>query len=604
MSINKICIPLLATAVLLFSAVSFAGKNAHAIAYCGHEDDNHDGVEFRHYAGKHIHWKAKEGYWKSPIRFKILGFNDFHGALEQRSLSGRPVGGAAVLAAYFEAEAAAAENGAILVHAGDHVGATPPISALLQDEPSIDFLNMLANKHCRGNKPLPTSLLFNKQCNIVGTLGNHEFDEGVDEMLRLIRGGNHANGPFLDDPFKGAAFPYVSANVVYEESGKPVLPPFTIVEVKGKRIAFIGAVLQQTPSIVTPTGVAGVQFLDEADSINKYVRVLKRMGIRAIVVTIHQGAGQTSFGGETGEQPTPLGGAIGDIVNRLNDEVDIVITGHAHGFTNQLVENQNGKVILVTQAFSASTAYADIDVTLDKKTGDIIEKSAEIVTTWADEGPGLTPKNAVTNMVAEAAARVAPLVSRVVGEASAELTRTESPAGESALGNLIADAQKAAMNTDIAFMNPGGIRDNLNAGEVTWGELFSIQPFNNDLVRMELTGEQILTLLNQQWSGANSVSPRILKSSGISYTWDASLPAENRVVVNSVTIGGSPLTLGAIYSVTVNSFIAAGGDNFTLLTSGTNRVIGPVDLDALVDYVEALPQPFSAAIEGRIQRLN
>lgn len=585
-------------ATLLLAGAMHATANTEQtethMSYCGHEE--HDSMSLRHEAAKRISWKMRDFDKSRDVSFKILGFNDFHGAIEQRSLFGRPVGGAAVLASYFAAEAAESDNGAIIVHAGDQVGATPPVSALLQDEPAIQFLNMVSNEYCK------TYFTLHPKCNVIGTLGNHEFDEGIDEMLRLIKGGNHANGPFLDENYKGADFPYVSANVVYADSGRYVLPPFVIKRIGGVKVGFIGAVLKETPTIVTPIGVAGVEFLDEAESINKLVPVLKFLGVRSIVVTIHQGTRQASFSGPTSEEPQELGSAIGDIVSKLDDEIDIVVSGHAHGFTNQLVENQNGKAILVTQAYSSGTAYADIDVTVDRFTGDVVAKSSEILTTWADEGPGLTPNEGIAEMVAAAAERVQPLVERVIGTAANAITRTENTAGESALGNLIADAQRASTGTDVSFMNPGGIRADLEAGETTWGELFTIQPFGNDLTTMELTGAQIIALLNQQWSGGNESSPRILKTSGIEYTWDASLPANERVV--NASIGGVAVGMDSVYSVTVNSFIAAGGDNFTVLTEGTNRVIGQVDLDALVDYIQSLTQPFTAEVEGRIQRLN
>lgn len=601
-----------------FAGASLASTHDEARAVCGHV--HHDNPELRAQAATRTYWQhpraANPEAW---VRFKILGFNDFHGQLQARTLFGRPAGGAAVLASYFQAEAAESENGAIIVHAGDHVGATPPISALLQDEPSISFLNLLANKYCtvakeHGHKEdkrkahghaSRADKRFHPRCNIVGTLGNHEFDEGVGEMLRLINGGIHVNGPFMDENYAGASFPYVSANVVDAETGKPILPPYVIKQVRGQPIAFIGAVLKATPTIVTPTGVAGVKFLDEAQAINRYIPELKRKGVRAIVVTIHQGTRQSSYSGATSTEPTDIGGDIGPIVQQLDDEIDIVIAGHWHQFTNALMNNQNGKPILVTQAFSSSTAYGDIDVAIDPASKDIVMKSAEIVTTWGDEGPGLTPDAAVTALVTEAAAAVEPLVNRVIGTASADILRAENSAGESALGNLIADAQRVAMGTDIAFMNPGGIRADLFAGEVTWGELFTIQPFNNDLVRMDLSGQQIVDLLNQQWAGQPFA--RIMKPSGIRYSWndgdgDAATLADNRVVVGSILVGGNPLDLAAIYSVTVNSFMAAGGDNFSVLPQGTNRVIGPVDLDALVTYIQGLSQPFSYNVEGRIQR--
>lgn len=593
---------MLASVLLLSSA---AVLHASEISLCTHEDhDGHDDLEVRTHASARTHWRDEHAANpQSWIRFKILGFNDFHGQLEPRRVGSRLAGGAAVLASYLQNAADTAPNGALIVHAGDHVGASPPISALLQDEPSITFLNILTNKYCRSEEQDDDDDYreFDPRCNIVGTLGNHEFDEGVTEMLRLINGGNSPKGPFLDPTFSGAKFPYINANVVNTKTNKPILPPYVIKKIKGAKIAFIGAVLKETPTIVTPTGVAGVTFLDEADAINSYIPEIKKQGVRAIVVTIHQGTRQNTYSGPTQDSPVMLEGAIGNIISRLDDEIDIVISGHAHSFTNALMPNQHGKLILVTQAFSFSTAYDDIDVAIDPKTKDIVEKSAAIITTWTNEGPGLTPNTQVAKLVSDAATVVAPLVNRVVGTSTAAITRTENTAGESALGNLIADAQRAAMQTDFAFMNPGGIRDDLNAGEVTWGELFTIQPFNNDLVRMNLSGAQIITLLNQQW--LNQPFTRILKTSGLNYTWDNNLPVGNRIV--AVTrLDGTPLDISTTYSVTVNSFIAAGGDNFTVLLQGTNRVVGPVDMDALVTYVEGLTQPFSAAIESRIIRLN
>jgi 5'-nucleotidase len=207
----------------------------------------------------------------------------------------------------------------------------------------------------------------------------------------------------------------------------------------------------------------------------------------------------------------------------------------------------------------------------------------------------------VAELVAAADARVAPLVNQVVGVASTALTRTENAAGESALGNLIADAQRASGGDAFAFMNPGGIRNDLDAGEVTWGELFAIQPFANDLVSLDVTGAQIKQLLEQQWQG--QTAPKILKTSGLTYTWDAARPIGDRVI-SMVDGAGVALIPTATYRATVNNFLAAGGDGFTVLTSGSNAVVGAVDLDALVDYIETLTQPFTAQVEGRILRVN
>jgi 5'-nucleotidase len=348
--------------------------------------------------------------------------------------------------------------------------------------------------------------------------------------------------------------------------------------------------------------VAGISFLDEADAINRYVVQLKEKGVRSIVVLIHQGGRQTTYQGPTQAGSSVVNGPdVQDIVHRLDDEVDAVVSGHAHSFTNALLKNHNGKEILLTQAFSASTAYTDITLEIDHTSRNVVTKSASIITTFADAGPGLTPDSEVAQLVTQAEQAVAPLVNQVIGQAASDILQAENPAGESALGNLIADAQRAAVQADLAFMNPGGIRADIRAGEVTWGELFAVQPFGNSLVRMNLTGQQVYDLLNQQWAPPQPF-PRILKTSGLTYTWDNDRPASDRVV--EIRKNGILLDRSASCSVVVNSFLAAGGDNFTVLLQGTNPVGGPVDLDALIVYLQTLTQPFSVAIEDRITRLN
>ncbi len=594
-------IPHFVVALFLLLVIALVPFALLAEPHQGHDhSEDEDDAPQRAQAAERVEWRAAGV--ADTLRVKLLAINDFHGQLSAgRRVANRPVGSAAVLASYLRSAQAGLEGQTIFVHAGDHVGATPPASALLQDEPAIAFLNQLANDHCRyPERERDERAEWHPKCNLVGTLGNHEFDEGVAEMQRLLNGGNHANGPFLEDPWRGARFPYVSANVVDAVTGKPILPPYVIKKIDGMPIAFIGAVLRATPTIVTPSGVAGVRFLDEADAINAYIPELRRMNVRAIVVLIHQGGRQNTYSGATVPGAPAVTGDIVDIVTRLHDEVDVVVSGHWHSFTNALLNNRNGKPILVTQAFSSGTAYGDIDLEISRASRDVVAKSAAIVTTWADEGPGLAPDVEAAQLTAAAEARVAPLVNQVIGIAARDITRSENAAGESALGNLIADAQRAALNTDFAFMNPGGIRADLAAGEVTWGELFTVQPFGNSLVKMDLTGQQVYDLLNQQWAGQPFA--RILKTSGLTYVWDNSLPAGSRVL--AVYQNGAPISKAATYSVTVNSFLADGGDNFSVLRNGTNRVGGPVDLDALIDYIRSLPQPFAAAIESRIQRIN
>jgi 5'-nucleotidase len=591
--------------LLLSFAIALSPPTLLAEPHQGHDhSEDEDGAPQRAHAAERVEWRAAGV--ADTLHVKLLAINDLHGQLSAgRFVAGRPVGSAPVLAAWLKSAQAGREEQTILVHAGDHVGATPPGSALLQDEPAISFLNQLANDHCRypereRNHERDERSEWNAKCNLVGTLGNHEFDEGVTEMQRLLNGGNHANGPFLEDPWRGARFPYVSANVVDAATGKPILPAYVIKKIDGLPIAFIGAVLKATPTIVTPSGVAGVRFLDEADAINAYIPELRRKNVRAIVVLIHQGGQQNTYSGATVPGAPAVTGDIVDIIARLHDEVDVVVSGHWHSFTNAILNNQNGQPILVTQAFSSGTAYGDIEIEISRASRDVVAKSAAIVTTWADTGAGLAPDAAAAQLTAAAETKVAPLVNQVIGISAVDITRTENASGESALGNLIADAQRAALGTDFAFMNPGGIRADVAAGEVSWGELFTVQPFGNSLVKMDLTGQQVYDLLNQQWAGQPFA--RILKTSGLTYVWDNAMPAGSRVL--AVNKNGAPIDKTATYSVTVNSFLADGGDNFTVLRNGSGRVGGPVDLDALIDYIKAIPQPFSAAVEARIQRIN
>ena len=535
------------------------------------------------------------------LKVKLLGINDFHGQLSAGKLvGGRPVGSAGVLSAYLKTAQVGIESQTLIVHAGDHVGASPAASALLQDEPSIQWLNLLANAACTyGDKA-------NAACNIVGTLGNHEFDEGKSELLRLLNGGNHVSGPFLEDPYQGARFPYVSANVVDEVTNRPILPPYVIKRVQGVPIAFVGAVLEATPTIVTPSGVAGLKFLDEADAANSYVPEIKALGVKAIVLLIHQGGTQASYTTSTNTALTNAalnGPDILDVVTRLDSEFDVVISGHSHSFTNVLATNNQGKKILVTQAFSASTAYDDIDLTIDPVGKDIVTKSAKIVTTFADQAPGNAPDPAAAALTAAAEARVAPLVTQVVGFTAASYTRDQNAAGESALGDIIADSQNLAEGTQFAFMNPGGIRADLvvaaGGANITWNDLFTIQPFGNTLVKMNLTGAQIKALLEQQWQPTIT---RFLQISGLGYTWNAALPVGGRIV-EVHDAAGVTLNPTAIYSITCNNFLAGGGDGFTTFVGGTNQIGGPVDLDAIIDYTEH-HNPLPAPVTGRIVRLN
>lgn len=521
-------------------------------------------------------------------KVRILAINDFHGQITAgRKVNGRPAGSAPVLAAYLKNAAQGMENNTFIVHAGDLVGSSPPESSLLQDEPTIQFFNLLGNQYCRHENPM------HERCNLVGTVGNHEFDEGLDELIRLYEGGNHLDGPFLEDPWEGATFPHVCANVV-DEYGRPVLPPFVIKTVKHTRIAFIGAVLKETNTIVTASGVAGLCFIDETEAVNEQVARLKGMGVETIIVVIHQGGTQDLTTGE-------VSGDIVSIVKALDSEVDVVVTGHWHKYTNTLITNDEGADILITQSWAKGTAFAEIDLVIDRSSGDVISKTAEIITAWADEGPGVEPNLQVGRLVEDAMAFTEPMTGEVIGYAVDLINRSQNDAGESALGNLIADVQRATMATDFAFMNPGGIRNDLDGGEITWGELYEVQPFNNYLITMELTGQQIYDLLNQQFAPYQPYD-RILQVSGLTYTWDGNGPVNDLVV--EVRKDGVPIDRNATYSVAVNSFIAEGGDLFTVLLDGVNQQVGPIDLDALIRYIQSSGQPVNGRIDGRIERVQ
>ncbi|HKP63847.1 MAG TPA: bifunctional metallophosphatase/5'-nucleotidase [Polyangiales bacterium] len=532
--------------------------------------------------------------WAEEVRVKLLGLNDFHGQLSPRREAGRPIGGAAVLVSYLKAAAAGAEN-VFFVHAGDHVGASPANSSLLQDEPSISMLNLLANPSCvygRSRQP---------KCNVIGTFGNHEFDEGQSELMRLIKGGDHPSGPFLEPHWRGARFGYVNANVVQTKSRLPLVDPFTVQRVPGAAIGFIGAVLRGAPAVVTPSGVAKLTFLDEAESINRAVKQLKQSGVRAIVVLIHQGLEQEPYLGPTRSNLAVPTGALAEILPKLDGEVDVVVSGHTHEFTNVLMPNAHGIPILVTQGFYAGMGFHEIDLVIDKRSGDVVSKNARIVSTWGDDGPGLTPDAEAAALVAQADARVADKVNIAIGSAAAAIRRKQNDAGESALGNLIADALRATMGSDFAIINPGGIRADFDAGPVSWGQVFTVQPFRNKLIELTLTGQQLYDLLNQQWGGEQPAGGRMLQISGFGYTWDSSVPEGGQRVLEVHDARGK-ISREASYRLTANAFLAEGGDGFRVLTSGTYPRGGGIDLDVLAAYLKNLPQPFNARIEGRIQR--
>ncbi len=550
-----------------------------------------DSARLRRLAAERITWRDPAVTAADPKqRVKLLGFNDLHGWLtEDVEIEGRRAGGGAVLASYLEA--AAAKDSALIVHAGDLVGASPPAAALHKDEPVIAFMNLLANEHCKG-RGAPDS-----RCNVVAGLGNHELDEGRDELMRLLDGGNSSEGPFLEDPYRGARFPMLGANVVDEATGRPMLPAQTVITLGEVRVGVIGAVLPDAARYLMPSGISSLRFEPVAASVNRVVEALERQRVRAVVLLLHDGGFQRfPYDRRCGREQ--LIGPLFDIVGELDEEIDVVISGHSHSGLNMFLPNRGGRPVLVTQAFNYGTAFADIDLTIDMTTGDIAAVSSAIITTWADTGPGRTPDPEAMALMKRAADAVQEKTGRVIAEAAEDITRLVSPDGESPLGNLIADAERRAADTDIAFVNPSWVRTDIEAGPVTWGDLFVVHPFGNQLVRLEMTGRQLLALLNQQDLPSNL--ERTLQVSGLSYTWDPARPKSDRIV--EAAVNGAPLEPEGRYTVAVNEFLAEGGERYSLFTEARRLGEGPKDIDALARYLESI-RTLRPITDHRIRRV-
>jgi 5'-nucleotidase len=540
------------------------------------------------------------GHRPPPVQVQVLGLNDFHGNLEPPAgssgrIEGIDAGGAAYLATHVAALEATNPDNTVVVSAGDLVGASPLLSALFHDEPTVEAMNEIGLD--------------------INAVGNHEFDEGTDELLRLQEGGCHPTDGCLDgDDFAGADFEFLAANVVSQDTGDTLFPSVSVQRFEANaKVAFIGMTLEGTPTIVTPEGVAGFDFLDEADTANAVVDHLERRGIDNIIVLLHEG-GVATGGGYNGCDG--ISGPIVDIVDRLDDEVDAVISGHTHQAYNCVIDG-----IPVTSASSFGRLVTDMDLTIDRRSKDItsISVNNQIVTR---DVPAASP---ITALIDRYKAISDPLADRVIGSITADITRTQNAAGESALGDVIADSQLAATTPPelggavAAFMNPGGIRTDLlfaasgaeGDGNVTYEEAFTVQPFGNSLVTMTLTGAQIDQMLEQQFCGGNAAAPRVLQpSAGLTYTYSgaaigaADCATADAVDAATIAIGGVPVDPAGTYRVTVNSFLATGGDNFAVLNEGTDHLGGAVDLDALEDFLTAAPGGVAPGPQDRITRIG
>lgn len=596
-------------------ALCLLGGSTAAAAVLAQSAGSLSEIERREQAATLVSWVSPEGGAGLAARIRLVTFNDFHGRLEARqTLAGnpgeppRPVGGAAVLKAWIDSLVARDPKRTVLIAGGDQIGASPPLSALLQDEPTFAFLNHLPLGKCPPLKrrPIPAQPLAT-DCRMVATVGNHEFDEGTAELERMFYGGAHARGPMLERKYPATRVPFIAANVVRGTTGESLLPRSVVMTIDGVRVGIVAAVTAETPAIVPFGVIADLQFLPEVTAVNAEVAKLQAMGVHAIVVVLHEGMNQYTPPLQAVLDSPDVSGRLLGLLKGLDPEVDVVVSGHTHKFTNALVHGTGTKPLLVTQAYMYGTAVGEIELLVNRVSGEVVAKRSRILTTWGDTGPGLEPDRKVQKEVDLAHDRVAPIGARVFGQAAVPVVRTAARSGESAMGNLVADAQRAAAGADIAFMNAGGLRADLDSGPVTWEDLFSIQPFGNNVMRMRMTGAQVRRLLEQQWNpndppGRIDIG-RMLKVSGLHYSWDGRLPCGARVVDMALD-DGRPLDADATYTVAASDFIANGGDFYTAFGDSTDRSVVGVDLDALVRWVQQHAARVEATIEGRITRLD
>jgi len=551
------------------------------------------------------------------MQITLLGLNDLHGHLQPPGLSLNaagadqppdPVaaGGAAYLASLVAAERAAHPHVAV-VAAGDLIGASPLLSSLFLDEPTIEALNLIGLDFA--------------------STGNHEYDQGWQELQRMQDGGcerfTRKTPCQLSHPFEGARFRYLAANTLRED-GSTLFAPTAVkfFEQDGVRIGvgFIGLTLRNTPLMVRPSGVRGLRFTDEADAANARIAPLRAQGADVIVVLIHEG-------GRSGQplQDTSCKGLSGDIlpiVQRLSSEVDVVISGHTHqAYLCDYAHIDPAKPLLLTSAGLYGTLLTEIELTVDTASRRVVERRARqhIVRAAAAQtpgngtAPGYPADPAVAALIDRYAAAAAPLASAPAGRIAAAATRRLQANGESVLGRIAADAVLAAMQApeaggaQIAFMNSGGVRADLVPapdGSVTYGQVYAVQPFGNTLMTLTLSGAELHALLEQQLdSGTNTVDhPRILQvSQGFGYTLDRSAPPGRRI--RGMQLDGTPIVPGQDYRIGVQNYLASGGDNFSIFARGRHPTGGGLDADALAEHLrrQSAGGPMALPLQARIR---
>lgn len=550
-----------------------------------------------------VAWEYARRSVRNLVDLQLLGINDYHGHLEASTpgnVDGTPAGGAEYLSAKLT-ELRAGNDHSLTVAAGDLIGGSPAFSGLFHDEPSVESLNAM---HLD-----------------VSSVGNHEFDEGVTELLRMQHGGCHpVDGCyFTDDPFGGADFKWLAANVVDESTGETALPGYEIKTVDGIKVAFIGMTLEATDTLVAASGIAGWDFLDEAETANALVPILKRQGVEAMVVLLHEGGSQTPPPGAI-DSCVGISGPVVAINDALDPEIDAMITGHTHLPYNCMLADSDGVPRLVTSAYSFGRVVSELNLVLDKQTRDVRRELSTATNHLVDQAK-LAPDPVQTAVIAKWQPLFDGAGNDPVGSISEDIVRGGTPPGadrgvESAVGNLVADAQlwsTSANGADIAFMNPGGLRSDLlfaqsgaeGDGVVTYGEAFTMQPFGNSLVTYVMTGAEIISVLEEQCQPIGSSRPFLHLGVSEGFTYDLSTTIAGgdctAITVSNVELNGAALDPAGEYSVTVNNFLADGGDNFTTLGEvATARLDGGNDLTAFINYMQA----FSPLVPPSTDRVN
>ncbi|EFV13709.2 bifunctional metallophosphatase/5'-nucleotidase [Segniliparus rugosus] len=531
-------------------------------------------------------WTRGRSAEEGVVAIRLIALNDFHGNLEPPTggngvialADGKtvPAGGAVYLATRLRQLRASAPHSLVLA-SGDNVGASPTVSALSHDEPTIEFFNQLG-----------------VQASVVG---NHEFDHGFAELSRLSHGGcSPKDGCVFDERFPGAKFPYLGANVTFD-SGEPALPASTVLSVGGVRVGVIGVTLRGVPEVTSQEAVKGLRFGDEVTAIDRSAKDLDAQGVKAIVVLMHQGDPAQGGPNDCRLSPGPAAG----IAERASPLVDAVFTGHSHQQYNCMVKDPAGDPRPVIQGESFGRLLSVVDLKIDRATGEVLraQTKAENEVVARDVAPD--PDAAA--LVAKAEEKSAGVASRPVGHILADLSVEPDGSGQSSLGSVVADAQLAATRgagAQVALTNPRGVRadvvrDARNGGAVTYGAAFAAQPFANQLETLTLTGAGLKAVLEQQWQGERAQILQV--SASLSYRWSRSAPDGSKVA--DLRVNGAPVDPDREYRVTTNNFLAFGGDGFTEFEKGTEATAGGGDLDALVEYFQQ-HDPLPVPAGGRI----